>query len=91
MWDNCFIDDWRYPNEFTYINNLINHEKFDIIRLRVERFENGSIFINSLSNEAKAHDSETALNHFPTDHVIINAKGIQELKGEVDEYIAKFV
>lgn len=91
MWDNCFIDDWRYPNEFNYMNDLINHKNFAIIKIRIERFHDGEVFQNSLSPEARLHTSEVALDHFKMDKIIINDQGIEELRYKSNEFIDQFV
>ena len=63
-WDYVLIPDTRFPNEI----NKLKEEGFDAIHVRVIRPD----YDNGLSEEAKAHISETALDNIPCDYLLVN-------------------
>lgn len=63
-WDVVIIPDTRFPNEIKYMKD----EGFDVYHIRVMR----NNFDNGLSEEQKAHPSETALDDFPADILLTN-------------------
>lgn len=74
-WDYVLIPDCRFPNEI----ERLKEEGFDVAYFRVYRGEN---FDNGLSEEQKAHPSETALDEYEPDISIYNTSGLQQLEQE---------
>lgn len=74
-WDYVLIPDARFPNEIDRLRDA----GFDVTYLRVERpgFDSG------LTDEQKAHPSETALSGYEPDAVIYNTGTMQELENNV--------
>lgn len=64
------IPDWRLPYEVNPFKDI------DVITIRIERPN----FDNGLSDEAKSHISETALDDYDFDYVIINDGTFEELE-----------
>lgn len=62
-WDYVIIPDCRFPNEVTHIAAF-----FDTIHIRVKRTN----FITDLTEEQQNHISETALDNFPYDYLLVN-------------------
>lgn len=63
-WDYVLIPDSRFPNE---IENM-KHAGFETVHIRVVRPD----FDSGLSEEAKRHISETALDSYPYDALLVN-------------------
>lgn len=70
-WDFVLIPDCRFPNEIEYLKN----RGFDVTHIRVVRDH----FQSSLSDDAKAHPSETALDDYPVDLTIHNNGTIDDM------------
>lgn len=75
-WDYVIIDDCRFPNE---IDEWL-FDGFDVCHVRVNR----DGFDSPLTDEAKAHKSEHALDNALPDFVIDNSGSISELKESVE-------
>lgn len=76
-WDYVIIPDTRFPNE---IDNL--KDDFDVITLKVIRPD----FDNGLTDEQKNHKSETALDDYRFDWVLVNTS-LDCLKSSIDKLI----
>lgn len=76
-WDYVIISDARFPNEI----NRLKERGFDVIHVRVKRIG----FENSLTNEQKNHLSETAMNNYPEDVLLIN-ESLKQLEKEVNSF-----
>ena len=76
-WDYVIIPDCRFPNEIEYHRN----RGLDVEHVRVIRpnFDNGMI------DGQKAHVSETALDDYPVDRLIVNDGAIFDLATKVGE------
>lgn len=70
-WDFVLIPDCRFPNEIEYLKN----RGFDVTHIRVVRDH----FQSALSDDAKAHPSETALDDYPVDLTIHNNGTIDDM------------
>jgi hypothetical protein len=75
--DYVLISDCRFKNEA----NGFTKAGFDNITVRVTRID----FESSLTDEQKAHPSETSLDDYDFDYYI-NAKNMEELKSAMDEF-----
>jgi len=75
--DYVLISDCRFKNEADGFTKA----GFDNVTVRVTRTD----FESSLTDEQKAHPSETSLDDFVFDYWI-NAKNMEELKSAVDEF-----
>ena len=64
-WDYVLIPDCRFPNEIEKLKN----EGFDVIHIRVERPD----FDNELTEDARTHISETALDNATYDYRLVNS------------------
>lgn len=71
-WDYILIPDCRFPNEI----DRFRENDFHTIHVRVERPD----FDNGLSEEAKNHVSETALDATPCDYILKNSGDTEYLK-----------
>lgn len=80
-WEYVIIPDCRFPNEIAAIKNAGFKTKY----VRIER--NG--FDNGLTEEQKSHPSETALDKYIPDHYIYNNGSMEDLRGEVERFIAE--
>lgn len=78
-WDYVLIPDTRFPNE---INGLFYYG-LETLSLRIERDN----FDSGLSDEQKAHISETALDDFNFDFVIENNGSVEDLENKVNELL----
>lgn len=73
-WDYVIIPDCRFPNEFEYfIGN-----GFDATLVRIERPD----FDNGLTDEQKSHKSETAMDEYPADYLVVNDANLIALAGK---------
>jgi len=72
QWDTVLIPDTRFPNEIEYLRQ----HGFDVIHLRIIRDGN----TRNLTESQMHHASETALDVVAADYIILNDKGLQELK-----------
>lgn len=79
------ISDVRFYNEWQLLKS-----KTDIkfISIRVNRFENGTVFNNGLSEEQKHHNSETELDNVQMDYTINNDGTVDDLYKKL-EFIDK--
>ena len=68
--DYALLTGARYPNDLSYFV-----ERFDVVTVRVDRPD----FDNGLTDEQKAHISETALDDYPFTHRISNAGTLEDL------------
>ena len=77
-WDYILIPDCRFPNE---VNTMQTH--FDCIHLRVRRDN----FNSPLSSEQQKHISETALDDYPYDKLLLNEGTVVELGNTILEMV----
>lgn len=77
-WDYVIIPDTRFPNE----NSKLKDEKFKVVSVGVVRPN----FDNGLTEKQKTHESETALDNYRFDYLIVN-HGDETINGEVDKFI----
>lgn len=78
-WDYVLIPDCRFPNEI----EILRDYDFDVTHLSVDRPN----FDNCLTDEQKAHPSETALDDVTPDYVIINDGTLSDLMKAVMDFI----
>lgn len=76
-WDYVLIPDCRFPNEIEYLDVW----GFDVTHLRVVR-EN---FVSPLTEEQQKHPSETALDEYGQDILLINRGDLADLQYAVKE------
>ena len=69
------ITDCRYPNEIEHMEKWAKHNGYTIATVRMERKNECN-----LTDEAKTHSSETALDDYTFQHVIINNVSLEELE-----------
>ena len=74
-WDYVLIPDCRFPNEIEYLKN----RGFDVTHIRVVR-EN---FESPLTEEQQKHPSETALDEYGQDILLINRGDLADLQEAV--------
>lgn len=74
-WDYVLIPDCRFPNEIERLRD----RGFDVTHIRVIR----DGFVSSMSESAKQHPSETALDDYPVDVTIHNDGTIEDLTNGV--------
>lgn len=79
-WDYVLIPDCRFPNE---VNTIETH--FDALHIRVKR-EN---FNSPLSAEQQKHISETALDDYEYDYLLLNDSSVLNLGVKIIELIAE--
>ena len=77
-WDYIIIPDTRFPNE----NSKLKESGFDVTTVRVDRPN----FDNGLTEEQKSHESETALDNYNFDFLLIN-NGDETINSEIDRFI----
>ena len=65
------IDDWRYKNEFLYLNNL-----FDVVRIRIEAKDREIL----AGTSEYSHQSEVDLDGFNFNYIYYNSGDIQQLR-----------
>ena len=64
-WDFAIIDDWRFKQEFSTMENYCTSYGIELIPVRIERIYNsGQLWNNSLTLEASQHSSELDLDNF---------------------------
>lgn len=76
-WDYVLIPDCRFPNEYTHFKDKGVHTAL----VRVERPGCWS----ALTDEQKQHESENAMNSFPSDYTIYNNGGLEDVAKSVIE------
>lgn len=81
-WDYVIIDDCRFPNEI----EEWELDDYDVIHIRVNR----GVFNSPLTDKAKAHVSEHALDDVTPDFEIDNSGSISDLKDTV-EHVVKWI
>lgn len=82
-WDYVLIPDTRFPNEVEFMNDPL----FNVTHIRVVR-EN---FESPLTEEQQKHPSETALDDYPPDILLINRWGLNDLKLAVSEVVDRLI
>jgi len=82
-WDYVIIPDCRFPNEF----EIFTAYGMDAILLRVVR----PGFLSPLTQEQQAHPSETALDNYEHDFVIVNSGSKAELKSSIGHFTENFI
>lgn len=78
MWTDVIIPDCRFPNEIRRWKEEYSY--FDVVHIRVERPECAP---DQLTAEQMRHSSETALDGYPADHVIVNDGTPEDLRAKV--------
>lgn len=72
-WDVAIIDDWRFQAEFSTMRDYCIPYGVKLLPVRVQRiYNNGEIYQNSLSDEARRHSSECDLDNLMFRHDIVN-------------------
>lgn len=79
-WDYVLIPDCRFPNE---VDTMRTH--FDSMHLRIFRPN----FDSPISIEQQKHISETALDDYPYDELIINDETVVELSNKILKLVKK--
>lgn len=82
-WDYVIIPDCRFPNEL----EIFTAYGMDAILLRVVR----PGFLSPLTQEQQAHPSETALDNYKHDFVIVNSGSKAELKSSIGHFTENFI
>lgn len=82
-WDYVLIPDCRFPNEIEYLQK----RGFDVIHVRVVRED----FESPLTEEQQKHPSETALDDYPPDILLINRNDLTYLKYAVSEVVDRLL
>lgn len=70
QWDYVLIPDCRFPNEIEY---MWRDNGFDVTHIRVVRQN----FVSPLTEEQKKHPSETALDNYPYDYMLLNDRDLE--------------
>lgn len=78
LFDVALIPDARFENEIEVIMDMLPNS----VRVRIERRnEDGTAWINeTLTEEQRQHPSETSLDNYVFDYVILNDEGLDLLK-----------
>lgn len=71
-WNYVLIPDLRFPNELWVLRDC----GFDVTHVRLDRGNFG----NALTEEQRAHASETALDNETPDYILYNRHGLGELR-----------
>lgn len=78
-WDYVLLPDCRFPNEY----EIYKRKGMDASLLRVVR----PGFRSPLTPEQQAHPSETALDHYKYDAIIVNDSDMEALKANIDSFL----
>lgn len=81
QWSAVIIPDARFPNEL----RRLTEEGFQVTHIRVER----PGFSNELTDVQRAHPSETALDHTPSDVLMLNDGSMEALARKIRDYVTK--
>lgn len=81
-WDFVIIPDCRYPIEYTRMA-----DRFDSTILRVER----PLFDNGLTEAQKTHASETVMDSYTFDAVVLNDSGLEEFKEKLIRFTDNYL
>lgn len=81
-WDYVLIPDCRFPNEVEFLEGY-----FDVTHIRVIR-EN---FVSPLTEEQQNHPSETALDDYGQDILLVNREDLAQLQCAVEELTTKLL
>ena len=79
-WEYVILPDCRFPNEI----ERFKEDGFDVTSVRVNR----PGYTGNLTPEQMAHPSETALDDFAFDYVLMNNSVLPDLKAKVDSMAA---
>lgn len=79
-WDYVLLPDTRFPNEY----EIYESYDMDAILLRVVRPN----FVSPLTQEQQAHASETALDNYQYDAVIVNDGSLSDLQVAVEKFVS---
>lgn len=82
QWDYVLIPDCRFPNEIDTLRNA----RFNTTHLRIVR----SNFDDNLTDEQRAHSSETALDNTEPDYLILNNGTLKDLKNKAIDWVTQF-
>lgn len=74
-WDYVIIPDCRFPNEFEYFVG----NGFDATLVRIDRPN----YDNGLTAEQKEHESETAMDNYPPNYLIVNDGKLTALAAKI--------
>ena len=74
-WDYVLIPDCRFPNEIEYIQKVgrLDDTPYDVTHIRVVRQN----FVSPLTEEQQKHPSETALDNYPYDYMMLNDRDLE--------------
>lgn len=78
-WEYVIIPDCRFPNEIY----MLREWGFDVVHVKIDRGD----FDNGLTDEQKAHPSETALDDITPDAVVKNVGSLAALYGACMDFI----
>lgn len=78
-WDYVLIPDCRFPNEIDTMKSV----GFDVLHLRIVRPN----FVSPLTEDQQKHPSETALDKYPADHIVVNDGTIEDLKRKLSDWL----
>lgn len=81
-WDYVLIPDARFPNEI----GGLREAGYSVLHVRIIRPG-----YNMLTEEQQKHSSETSLDEYPVDLVVINSGTIDDLQKTAEEISAKIV
>ena len=82
-WDYVIIPDCRFPNEY----EIYEHFGIDATLVRVIRTN----FESTLTYDQKNHISETALDAYDWDAIIVNDGSLDNLRKNVAEFVAEYL
>lgn len=82
-YQHFIISDWRFENEFSFIETVLGH--FRIIKMRIERPQYDKI----LNKEQENHPSEKALDDFEFDYILINNGGLEDYANQLTYFLNK--
>lgn len=72
-WDVAIIDDWRFVDEYEEFAELCKNFNINVVPVKIIRiYDNGNLWNNSLTPEARLHASEIALDNYYVANEIIN-------------------
>ncbi len=81
-WDFVLIPDTRFVNEAEKMR-----ANFDTVVLRIER----PGFVSNLSLEQQQHPSETSLDNYEFDTVILNDSTLEAFKAKITEFVVNLI
>ena len=83
LWDYVIIPDARFPNEIDKLREC----GFDVTHIRIKRTN----FVSPLTAEQQSHPSETALDNSKVDYLVINDRGLNELRTTIYQLLKEHI